>query len=262
MHKGKEKMLEVRRVSRFFGGIVALDDISLEVKKGEIMGLMGPNGAGKTTLFNVITSLIPPSKGEVYFKKEKITGLPPHRITRKGLVRTFQNVRVFEHLNLLENVEVAVPENNRIGFLQASFHLFKPNSINQFIREKAYECLKMVGLVHLAKKSPLSLTFGQQRLLGIARALACEPEFLLLDEPFAGLNNKESLALFGVIRDIYQKGVSIFIIEHNIKMLLQLAQRIIVLDKGKKIMEGTPEQVKEEKRILEIYFGERKNVLS
>ena len=250
-------MLEVKGVSRYFGGLVALEDVFLEVREGEIVGLMGPNGAGKTTLFNVITNLIPPSKGEVYFKREKITGLAPHEVARKGIVRTFQNVRVFEHLTVLENVEVAVPENNRTGFLQVMFPFFKLNSLNGFIEEKAYTYLKIVGLAHLARKNSSSLTFGQQRLLGIARALACEPEFLLFDEPSAGLNRQEISELLKVIENIHQRGTTIFIIEHNIGMLMSLAQRIIVLDRGKKILEGTPERIREEKKILDIYFGRR-----
>jgi len=230
-------LLQVKQISRFFGGLIALEDVSLEIKEGELVGLMGPNGAGKTTLFNIINNFIPPTKGSVYFKGEEITGLPPHEITKKGLVRTFQNVRVFEHLDVLENVEVAVPENERI------------------------ECLKIVGLSHLARRSSSSLTFGQQRLLGIARALACRPQILLLDEPSAGLNKYETMALFKVIQEIHAKKVAIFIIEHDIGMLMDLAQKIIVLDKGRKIMEGTPDEVKGEEKVLEAYFGRKKKCL-
>jgi len=254
-------LLQVKQVSRFFGGLIALEDVSLEIKEGELVGLMGPNGAGKTTLFNIINNFIPPTKGSVYFKGEEITGLPPHEITKKGLVRTFQNVRVFEHLDVLENVEVAVPENERIGLWQSMFPLPKTRLISEFIKNRAIECLKIVGLSHLARRSSSSLTFGQQRLLGIARALACRPQILLLDEPSAGLNKYETMALFKVIQEIHAKKVAIFIIEHDIGMLMDLAQKIIVLDKGRKIMEGTPDEVKGEEKVLEAYFGRKKKCL-
>ena len=248
-------MLQVRGISCRFGGLVALDNISLEVKRGELVGLMGPNGAGKTTLFNIINNLVSPTTGGVWFEEEEITGLPPHEITRRGLVRTFQNVRVFEHLNVLENVEVAVPENNKTGFLQNIFAFSKIRLSDRFIKDKASECLKMVGLASFSLRSSSSLTFGQQRLLGIARALACKPKILLLDEPSAGLNREETLALSRVIEKIHQKKIAIFIIEHDIEMLMSLVQRIIVLDKGRKIMEGTPDEIKGEEKVLKAYFG-------
>jgi len=213
-------MLQVRGVSCHFGGLVALDDVSLRIEEGELVGLMGPNGAGKTTLFNIISGFIHPTKGNVYFKGEKITHLSPHVITRKGLVRTFQDVRIFNHLNATQNVEVAVPG-----------------------------------------RSASSLTFGQQRLLGIARAVALKPQILLLDEPSAGLNQDETDTLSETIRRIHRKEVTIFIIEHDIGMLMSLAQRIIVLNRGRKIMEGSPEEVREEKLVIEAYFGGRKKCL-
>lgn len=251
-------MLQVKKVSCYFGGLIALDNISLQVKEGELVGLMGPNGAGKTTLFNIISNFISPAKGNVYLKGEDITNLPSYQITKKGLVRTFQNIRIFEHLSTLENIEVAVPEGEKIGFWQGIFPTSKTRSINQLVRKRATKCLESVGLSHLIKGYARFLTFGQQRLLAIARALACQPEILLLDEPSAGLNQDETLALSGVIQQINQGKVAIFIIEHDIGMLMNLAQRIIVLDKGKKIMEGTSDEVKEEEKVLKAYFGKRK----
>lgn len=254
-------MLQVKGVSCFFGGLVAIDNVSLEVGNRELVGLMGPNGAGKTTLFNIINSFIHPARGKVYLKGEDITGLPTHQITKRGLVRTFQNIRIFEHLNVLGNVEVGVPESKRTGFYQTLFFASKVRLIDKFVRERAIRCLEVVGLSHLAQKGVSSLTFGQQRLLGIARALACEPEILLLDEPSAGLNQDETLALSGVIQEIHRDGVAIFIIEHDIGMLMNLARRIIVLNKGKKIMEGTPDKIREEDKVIQAYFGRKRKCL-
>lgn len=222
---------------------------------------MGPNGAGKTTLFNIISGFISPIRGKVYLKEEEITSLPPYLIARKGLVRTFQDARTFDRLTVLENVEVAIPDNGDINSKRKIFPFFKTMLVNKFIRMRAREYLGLVGLSDLQNRSARSLTFGQQRLLGIARALACQPNILLLDEPSAGLNQDETNALLKVIKEIHKRNITIFIIEHNISMLISLVERIIVLDKGRKIMEGTPEEIKKEEIVLESYFG-RKNVLS
>lgn len=248
-------MLKIRGIFCHFGGLVALDNVSLDIGEKELVGLMGPNGAGKTTLFNIISGFIPPTRGNVYLKGEKITGLPPHIITRKGLVRTFQNVRIFEHLSVIENVEVAVPESRELGIFKEIFPTSKIKGMKKLIKERAFECISLTGLKDMAFKDARSLTFGQQRLLGIARAVASRPQILLLDEPSAGLNEEETWTLSSIIKRIYQRGVTIFIIEHDIPMLLGLTQRIIVLDKGRKIMEGPPEKIKEEKLVIEAYFG-------
>ena len=219
---------------------------------------MGPNGAGKTTLFNIISGFISPNRGKVYLKEEEITSLPPYLIARKGLVRTFQDARTFEHLTVLENIEVAIPNNGDIDFRKKIFPFFESKLVNKFIRMRAREYLELVGLSKLQNRSARSLTFGHQRLLGIARALACRPSILLLDEPSAGLNQDETNALIRLIKEIHKKNITIFIIEHNIGMLMDLTERIIVLDKGRKIMEGTPEEIKKEEVILETYFGRKK----
>lgn len=255
-------MLEVEAVSCHFGGLVALDNVSLRVEENELVGLMGPNGAGKTTLFNVINSFVSPTEGTVYLRGEEITSLAPHMITRKGLVRTFQDIRVFGWLSVLENVEVAVPLNRNIGFWKGMLLTPKARLTEGFVKRRAAECLDLVGLSGLHDRSAHSLTFGEQRLLGVARALACEPDILLLDEPSSGLNQDETEVLAGVIREIHRRNIAIFIIEHHIGMLMDLGQRIIVLDRGKKIMEGTPAEVKEEERVIEAYFGEKKKWLT
>ncbi len=254
-------MLQVKSVSCQFGGLKVLNRVTLEVNQGELVGLMGPNGAGKTTLFNIISGFLTPVEGEIYLKGERITYLPPHLITRKGLVRTFQNVRIFKHLSVIENVEVAIPQSHEIGLLRGLFPTPKTKTIRQLVKEKALEYVHLVGLSQVALRNADSLTFGQQRLLGIARAIALAPEILLLDEPSAGLNRKETEALSEIIKKIHSKGVTIFIIEHDISMLMDLAQRIIVLDRGKKITEGSPEKIKEEKTVIEAYFGERRKCL-
>lgn len=255
-------MLEVQAVSCHFGGLVALDNVSLRVQENELVGLMGPNGAGKTTLFNVINSFVPFREGKVYLKGEEITSLTPHMITRKGLVRTFQDIRVFGWLSVLENAEVAVPLNRNIGFWRGMLPTPGARLTQESVRQRAAECLDLVGLSGLSERNARSLTFGQQRLLGVARALAAEPDILLLDEPSSGLNQEETEILAEVIREIHQRNIAIFIIEHHIGMLMNLAERIIVLDRGKKIMEGTPAEVREEEGVIKAYFGEKKKWLT
>ena len=250
-------MLKVKGISCYFGGVAALVNVSLTVGDKELVGIMGPNGAGKTTLFNVISNFVSPAKGKVYLKEEEITHLSPYIIVRKGLARTFQDVRVFNHLTVLKNVEIAVPENRSIGFWRGIFPTFKGKLINRFVKNVAIECLELVGLSDLQNKSSQSLTFGQQRLLGIARALASRPYILLLDEPSAGLNQNETNALLEVIRKIHGRNIAILIIEHNISMLMRLTQRIVVLDRGKKIMEGTPNEIREEEKVMKAYFGRK-----
>lgn len=251
-------MLQVQEVCCRFGGLLALDNVSLTINKGELVGLMGPNGAGKTTLFNIITGFISPAKGQVYLKGKEITTLPPHLIAKEGLARTFQDARVFEHLNVIQNVEVAVNERKNTGFLGGLLSFSGKLQIREFIRKEAMESLKLVGMEDFSSKNAISLTFGQQRLLGIARALASDPQMLLLDEPSAGLNQDETRALSETIRTICKKGVTVFIIEHDIDMLMSLAERIVVLDRGRKIMEGTPRQVRDEKMVVDAYFGRRR----
>jgi len=251
-------MLKVKGISCYFGGVAALINVSLRVGDNELVGLMGPNGAGKTTLFNVISNFVSPAKGKVYLKGEEITHLPPYNIVKKGLARTFQDVRVFNHLTVLENVEIAVPKSRDISFWRGIFPTFNGELIKRFVKNAAIECLELVGLSNLRNKSSQSLTFGQQRLLGIARALALRPYILLLDEPSAGLNKNETNALLEVIRKIHKRNIAILIIEHNINMLMRLAQRIVVLDRGKKIVEGTPDEVREEEAVMKAYFGREK----
>jgi branched-chain amino acid transport system ATP-binding protein len=251
-------MLKVKGVSCYFGGLAALVDVSLKVEDNELVGLMGPNGAGKTTLFNVISSFVSPDKGKVYLRGEEITHLSPYIIVRKGLVRTFQDVRIFNHLTVLENIEIAVPENRNIGFWKGIFPTSKGKLIKNFMKNVAMECLELVSLSKLQNNYAQSLTFGQRRLLGIARAFASRPKILLLDEPSAGLNQNETNALLEVIGRIHKRNIAILIIEHNIGMLMRLAQRIVVLDRGKKITEGRPDEIRKEKKVIKAYFGRKK----
>jgi len=252
-------MLQVENVSCHFGGLVALDNVSLQVREDEVVGLMGPNGAGKTTLFNIMTNFLPPTKGKVYFKGEEITHLRPHEIIRKGLARTFQNIRIFGRLTVLENVEVAVPESREVGLWAGIFPTSGKRQVLERIKIKGMECLELIGLSKMRERKASSLNFGQQRLLGIARALACQPDILLLDEPSSGLNQSETDLLAEVIRRIQREEVAVLIIEHDIRMLMNLAGRLIVLDRGRKIMEGTPREVREEKAVIEAYFGKKGN---
>jgi branched-chain amino acid transport system ATP-binding protein len=252
-------MLQIENVCCHFGGLIALDDVSFQVKEDEMVGLMGPNGAGKTTLFNVITSFLPPTKGRICFQGKEITHLKPHEIIRKGLARTFQDIRIFEHLTVRENVEVAVPESREIGLWAGMFPTSGKKLILERIRSKALESLGWVGLSEMRERKASSLNFGQQRLLGIARALSCRPDIVLLDDPSSVLNPCETDLLVEIIKRIQRKGVAFLVIEHDIRMLMNLVGRLIVLDRGRKIMEGTPREVREEKAVIEAYFGKKGN---
>jgi len=252
-------MLQIENICCHFGGLIALDNVSFQVKEKEVVGLMGPNGAGKTTLFNIITSFLPPTKGKICFKGKEITHFKPHEIIRKGLSRTFQDIRIFEHLTVRENVEVAVPESREIGLWTGMFPTSGKKLILERIRSKALESLRWVGLSEMRERTASSLNFGQQRLLGIARALSCQPDILLLDEPSSGLNPSETDLLTEIIKRIQRKGIAFLVIEHDIRMLMNLVGRLIVLDRGRKIMEGSPQEVREEKAVIEAYFGKKGN---
>lgn len=235
------KMVEVQKVSRFFGGLAALTDVSFEVGKGEILGLIGPNGAGKTTLFNVVNGFYKPSRGEVLFKGEVISGLKPHRICRRGIARTFQVVKPLQRMTVLDNVLAS-------SFLRA--------------RDKAEagrmaeEVLDFTGLLEDSKVISKGLPLGKRKRLEIARALATRPEMLLLDESFAGLNPTELNKSIEIIRKIKERGITIMIIEHHMKVIMSISDRIVVLNYGEKIAEGTPQEIRSDRSVIEAYLGE------
>lgn len=248
-------LLSVEDVTKSFGGVTAVDHVSFGIEKNEICALIGPNGAGKTTLFNVITGLYPPTSGRILFGKEVIDSLLPHQIAQKGIARTFQNLQVFENMTVLENVMVGRHSKTRTGLLAAALHL--PSSIKED-REGirfSIEMLERVGLGQRAKESAANLPFGQQRLLEIARAMAMEAQLLLLDEPAAGLNGRETRELEKVIGNLRDAGTAILLVEHDMETIMTLADKIVVLDFGEKIAEGTPEEIQQNKAVIKAYLG-------
>ena len=234
-------LLEVKKVSRFFGGITAVKDVSFAITKGEILGLIGPNGAGKTTVFNVVNGFYPPSRGEVFFKGERISGLKPHQICQRGLARTFQVVKPLQRMSVLDNVVAS-------AFLRA-----KDRKEADAI---AADVLKFTSLYEDRDVISKGLPLGKRKRLEIARALATQPDLLLLDESFAGLNPSELDESIQIIRNIKNKGVTIMIIEHHMKVIMSISDRIVVLNYGEKIAEGSPLEIGRNPLVVEAYLGD------
>ena len=234
-------LLQVNKVSRFFGGLAAVKDVSFAIRKGEILGLIGPNGAGKTTLFNVVNGFYAPSRGEVLFKGERISGLKPHQICQRGMARTFQVVKPLQRMSVLDNVIAS-------AFLRAKDR--------KQADEIALETLAFTGLTGDRDVISKGLPLGKRKRLEIARALATQPELLLLDESFAGLNPSELDESIGIIRKIKERGVTIMIIEHHMKVIMSISDRIVVLSYGEKLAEGTPAEIGRNPQVIEAYLGE------
>jgi len=250
-------LLAVDRVTCCFGGVVAVNAVSFQVARGELFGLIGPNGAGKTTLFNIVTGLTPPSDGRLWYLGEDITGLPPHRVAERGIARTFQNVRLFGELSALDNVMIARHVRTRSGLASSVLGLGPARREERATRERAAALLALVGLADRPEERARNLSYGDQRRLEIARALALEPELLLLDEPAAGMNAGEKRALSDLIKRVRARlGLTILLIEHHVPLVMDLCDRIAVLNFGELIALGAPADVRKSPAVIEAYLGD------
>ncbi|MHB8508302.1 MAG: ABC transporter ATP-binding protein [Candidatus Dormibacteria bacterium] len=248
-------ILEVAAVTKQFGGLKAVDDVSFAVEEGTVFTMIGPNGAGKTTMFNVLTGLYRPTAGRVNFAGQSIGGRPPHTITKLGIARTFQNIRLFGFLPAIDNVMIGRHSRMHAQLWDSMFKTPFARREEKQVREKGMELMRFVGIERYAEEYARNLPYGDQRRLEIARALASDPRLILLDEPAAGLNPREKDELGELVLKIRGTGVTVFLIEHDMKVVMNISQRIVVLDYGKKIAEGNPQEVRRDKHVIEAYLG-------
>jgi branched-chain amino acid transport system ATP-binding protein len=250
-----EPILQIRDITKRFGGLTALSEVNFDVYQGEILGVIGPNGAGKTTLFDVITGRYRPTGGRVFYKGEDITGLKPHELVQKGISRSFQLEVLFSNLTVLQHLILSRHLHTEVGFLGSFFHTPSHREREKSTETKALELLKFVGLDGQKDKTANSLSHGYQRSLGIAVALGPDPNLLLLDEPLSALSPERVAVVLDLIRTIRDEGITVVVIEHNMGALFRVCDRVVVLSVGEKIAEGVPEEIKENQTVIKAYLG-------
>jgi len=253
-------MLELKKVHKYFGGLHAVNDVSFKVEPGSIKAIIGPNGAGKTTLFNLIAGVLEPSSGTITFKGQEIQGYRPHRVAALGMSRTFQNIKLFHGMTALENVMLGRHIRSRSGFLAGMFNLPRTWKEERSIREKSMELLELLEIAEFADVKATSLAFGQQRAVEMARALSTEPELLLLDEPAAGLNIYETAEIARLIGRICDMDITVLLVEHDMSLVMDISDEIVVLSFGEKIAEDKPEAIQQDPEVIRIYLGEDEEV--
>jgi branched-chain amino acid transport system ATP-binding protein len=248
-------VLEAKEVCKYFGGLKAVHEVTMSIREGDIFGIIGPNGAGKTTFFNVCSGVYSPTRGNILLEGEDITSLRPEQIARKGLARTFQNIKLFTHMTVLENVKIGFHINTHTGIMDAIVHTKRYKEDEKQVTQKGLEILEKVGLLEYKDTKAGNMAYGLQRRVEIARALALAPKILLLDEPAAGMNPRETMELMKFIQGLNAHGYTIAVIEHDMKFVMNACNHILVLNFGIKICEGTPAEVRADKQVQEAYFG-------